>query len=304
VIVVAGESLVDLITSVEDGLTAVPGGGPFNTSRTIARLGVPCAFMGSVSTDRFGQRLRTALEGDGVDLDLVVTTDLPTTLAVAELDEHGAATYRFYLQATSAAALEEGDASLPPTGLTALHVGTLGLAMEPIGSTIEGLVRQLPDPALLMVDPNCRPGVIADREAYRRRMGSIVTRADIVKVSRDDLAFLEPSLKREAGARELLVAGVRVVLLTNGGRPVVVMTESRWFEVPVPDVEVVDTVGAGDAFGGAFLAWWIRNGLGRQDLGRADLLERAVTQAVEVAAITCQRAGADPPWLEELRTAG
>ena len=139
VIVVAGEALIDLIVHPDGHLAAVPGGGPFNTSRTIARLGGEVAFLGRLSEDRFGQQLRGALMADGVDLSFTETTDAPTTLAVAELDDRGAATYRFHTADTSvpglsSAAIERAVASAP----TALHVGTLGLVLEPIAS---GLAR-------------------------------------------------------------------------------------------------------------------------------------------------------------------
>jgi fructokinase len=299
-IVVAGESLVDLIVSPDGTVTAVPGGGPFNTARTVARLGVSCAFLGCLSTDRFGQRLRAALEADGVRLDHSIATDAPTTLAVAELDERGSARYRFYLDATSAAALTS-DGGAVGGATAALHVGTLGLVMEPIGSTIERLVASLPEQVLLMVDPNCRPDVIRDRAGWRRRLAAILRRADVVKVSGDDLAYLSPGESRDPATTNLIGQGARVVLATDGGGPVLVRTPAGSLDLPVPATPVVDTVGSGDAFGGGFLAWWIRHGLGRDELGDLDRLHVAVSEAIEVARLTCQRPGADPPRLAEVQ---
>jgi fructokinase len=301
-IVVAGEALIDLIVAGDGGVRAVPGGGPFNTARTVARLGVPCSFLGCLSTDRFGQRLRLALADDGVDLDAALTSDAPTTLAVAELDERGAATYRFYLEGTSAPALAEG-ARLPTPGVDALHVGTLGLVLEPVATTVERLAGDLPEEVLLMVDPNCRPAVIRDQPAWRRRLEAILARADVVKVSGDDLDFLLPGVARERAIEELVERGARVVLSTDGAGPVHVRASSLSLQLPVKQVSVVDTVGSGDAFGGGFLAWWIRNGLGRAELADPELLRTAVAEAVEVAALTCQRPGADPPTFAELLAA-
>ena len=115
-IVVAGEALVDLVPGQDDALRAHPGGGPFNTARTIGRLGQPVAFLGRLSSDRFGRTLEAMLEADGVGLGSVVRTDEPTTLALAEVDAAGAARYRFYERATSAPGLEPADAlaALPP----------------------------------------------------------------------------------------------------------------------------------------------------------------------------------------------
>ena len=113
-IVVAGEALIDLIVAADGRLSAIPGGGPYNTARTIARLGGDVAFLGRLSSDRFGRTLRAALAADGVRLDLVSATDDPTTLAVAELDAHGTASYRFYVDGTSAPGLSQGDAATIP----------------------------------------------------------------------------------------------------------------------------------------------------------------------------------------------
>src|SRR5688572_30858719 len=111
VIVVAGEALVDLIVGPDGGLAANPGGGPYNTARTIARLGQPVTFLGRISSDRFGRELRANLARDGVAESGIIATDHPTTLAVVELDEQGVPTYRFYIDGTSAAGLTDADAA-------------------------------------------------------------------------------------------------------------------------------------------------------------------------------------------------
>jgi fructokinase len=303
-IVVAGEALIDLIVAPDGGLTANPGGGPYNAARTISRLGGRSAFLGRVSTDHFGRDLRSRLENDGVDLDLCVTTEDPTTLAVAELDAGGAASYRFYTAGTSAAGLipRDGPGSLPPS-TRAFHVGTLGLVLEPTASTLEAMLGRLDDHVLVLVDPNCRPAVVDDPAAYRARIARILQRADVVKVSGDDLEFLSPGTSPVVVARELVASGVPVVLFTDGGRAVHVLTDSSEYVVPVPPVEVVDTVGAGDAFGGAFLTAWVARGLGRDDLGDGPAVRDAVMAAIQVASFTCMRQGADPPHLSELEPA-
>jgi fructokinase len=304
VILVAGEALIDLIAAGDGSLTANPGGGPFNAARTIARLDGSAAYLGRLSTDRFGRELSARLDADGVDLSLVVRTDDPTTLALAELDAGGAATYRFYTQGTAAAGLLPGDlpAELPAT-LRALHIGTLGLVLEPTADTIAALVRRAGADVLVFVDPNCRPGVTADVRGYLDRLRPVLARADVIKVSGDDLAFLAPGLQPLAAARAMVRDGASVVLFTDGAASVHVLTDSEEFEIAVPDVEVVDTVGAGDSFGGAFLTAWLARGLGPTDFGDGPALRRAVEAAVVVAGVTCSRQGADPPRLAELDAA-
>ena len=300
-IVVAGEALIDLLVRPDGRLAAVPGGGPFNTARTVARLGLPVAFLGRLSDDRFGLTLRAALADDGVDLSLVESTTAPTTLAIAELDPAGAATYRFHTAETSApglsAAAVRAALAIHPR---ALHVGSLGLALEPMAEAIAGGVGGVARTTLVMLDPNCRPLVITDRPAYLARLDAVVRRADIVKLSTGDLAYLAPGVPAVAAARELLGRGPATVLLTDGSSPVRCLTAAFAFELEVPAVAVADTVGAGDAFGGAFLARWIERGFSRPELGDEAALRDAVTRAVEVATRTCGRPGADPPRRAEL----
>ena len=158
VILVGGEALYDLVVDGDDDLRGHPGGAAFTTARTIGRLGQPVAYLGRLSTDRFGTTLERMLAADGVRLDAVVRTDEPTTLALAEIDETGSARYRFYERATSAPGLtpEAALAALPPA-VGILHVGTLGLTLEPMATALEAVVEELSGQALVMVDPNVPP---------------------------------------------------------------------------------------------------------------------------------------------------
>jgi fructokinase len=304
VILVGGEALIDLVYDGDADLQGHPGGAAFNTARTIGRLGQPVAYLGRLSTDRFGTKLERMLAADGVRLDAVVRTDESTTLSLAELDETGSARYRFYERATSAPGLtpEAALAALPPA-VGILHVGTLGLTLEPMAAALEAVVEELSGHALVMVDPNVRPSIIADADAYRRRLGRVLGRSDVVKVSEEDVAWLDPQHSAPDAARMLLQAGPRVVLLTRGADGVLVVTGAGDVPVPAPEVEVVDTIGAGDAFGGGFLAWWRAQGLGREELGDQAAIIEATAFGALVAACTVSRAGASPPYLHEVAPA-
>jgi fructokinase len=300
VIVVAGDALMDLVVGADDTITALPGGGPYNAARAIGRLGLAVWWLGGLSSDPFGRRLETRLDGDGVSLGLVQRTDAPTTLAVAEPDAAGDVSYRFYTDGTSAALVEPGPLSAGlPESTRGLHVGTFGLVFEPIASTLEAVVAGLAPDVLLLVDPNCRPSAIHDAEAYRARLERILRRADVVKASTDDLAFLRPDEDAEAAAEWIASLGVRVVLVTAGAAPVTVIAGGVAARVAIPPVRVVDTIGAGDTFGGAALAWLVHEGVSRQALD-GPVAIRAARFGVRAAAITCSRPGADPPTLEEL----
>jgi fructokinase len=302
-IAVIGEALIDLVADPDGRITARPGGGPFNTARTIGRLGLAPAFLGRLSLDRFGRQLRASLDQDGVTLAVPHLVDAPTTLAVVDVDPGGLPRYRFYLAGTSAPALDyPALAQALPDGVTALHAGGLALVMEPIASSIERLIAAgLPAATLLLIDPNCRPEAITDRRAYLARLARVLHRADVVKLSVEDLDYLTPGVPAATGAAALLGQGPALVLLTDGPHPARAFLRDGQVSAEVPAVKVVDTVGAGDAFGGAFLAWWSDNELTRSDLDRRGPVQDALRAAAEVASLTCTRAGAEPPWLAEMR---
>lgn len=299
-IVVAGEALIDLVLGADGTLEGYPGGGPYNVARTIGRLDAPVAYLGRLSTDRFGRMLRDGLEQDGVSVDMAAATDAPTTLALAELDRSGAASYGFYVEGTSAPGLTPLEATLPQA-LTTLYVGTLGLVFEPLATTLEALATAAGPDTLVALDPNVRPAAITDAAAYRARLDRILARADVVKASADDLEWIAPGLGPVEAAHRLSAAGPAVVLVTLGSAGALVVSGGASTEVPPYPTDVVDTIGAGDAFIGAFLAWWHRAGLGRDALGAAEPTATAAAFASEVAARTVARRGADPPRLDELK---
>ena len=302
VILVGGEALYDLVLQGQgDDLRGHPGGAAFNTARTIGRLERPVVYLGRLSTDTFGERLRRMLGDDGVSLDSTVITDEPTTLALAEVDHDGVARYRFYERGTAAPGLTPDAAfGVLPERVDYLHVGTLGLTLEPVASALEAVVASLADTALIAVDPNIRPWVITDPDAYRARLARVLSNSHVVKVSEEDLAWLHGDLPPVEAVRALLAHGPTLGLLTRGPNGALVVTRTAEVAVPAPRAKVVDTIGAGDAFGGGFLAWWSERGLTRDDLGTIDLAVEATTFACLVAARTCSRPGASPPWRSEL----
>jgi fructokinase len=300
VIIAAGEALIDMVVSFDGSIRAHAGGAPFNVCSTIARLGRQAAFLGALSNDRFGTQLGGALASEGVDLSAAIAVDLPTTLALAELNEVGAATYRFYWQGTSVPEVDEAAAiaalRLAPS---AVHVGTLGLVFEPLATASKTLVERAGDDVLVFLDPNCRPTVTTDRAGYLATVAQCARRADVIKVSDDDLAFLAPGRDAVQETRSMLRPGA-VGFITRGEDGVTIVTADRTVEIAAPRIAVVDTVGAGDAFGGGFLAYWDEHSLGRGDVGDLDRVIEGVRFGTRVAALICERAGADPPRRSEV----
>jgi fructokinase len=303
VITVVGEALIDLVIDPAGHVTAALGGAPFNTARACGRLGVDVSFVGALSDDRFGSMLESQLVADGVDVDGAPIVALPTTLAAAELDERGTATYRFYIEGTSAPALDRAPA-VAPGGV--VFTGGLGLVLEPMATTVEAMVaavsRDTGGGTMVVVDVNCRPLVVPDREVYVERVRRVVADAHVVKVSDEDLAYLSPGAAPVDAARELLATGPLGVLVTGGGSGVHVLTAGDERFVPVEPVDVVDTIGAGDTFGGGLVAWLTLQDVGIDRVGDPNVLERAVRAANTAAGVACTRRGADPPHLDDLPT--
>lgn len=298
---VMGEVLVDIIIDADGELTSVIGGGELNTARAIARLGVPVQFLGGISTDPLGQRIRRSMEADGMSLALPEGVDAPTTLAIAQIADDGSATYRFLLEGTSMASVEAQQAltAVSPDS-PFLHVGSIALAVEPFASAAVAVVQQSPPSRLVMVDPNFRPSISGTSPVFRRTLDAMLSRTDVFKASTEDLASLFPEQEPLESATALHDEFGFVVLVTDGASDVWVVTKDGTERCSVPFVDVVDSVGAGDSFSGGFAAWWTLRGLGRDDLHRTSDVLQAVRAGIAVAAANCRRAGANPPRREEL----
>lgn len=329
-IVVAGEALIDLVPSPQDtspsveGPGEVPavdgrlpallprrGGGPYNTAVALGRLGSPAAFCSRISTDSFGEALLQGLHSGGVDTSLVQRGGEPTTLAVADISPDGSAGYGFYADGTA-----DRLFTLPPAlpaAARALSLGTCSLVLEPGASAYESLLRREARRGVFTaLDPNIRPGLIPDPDAYRARFRSWLPDVALLKLSEEDALWLAGSGAAPGGtweavtaaAKEWLAAGPAAIVLTRGGDGLTVLTRGGGeLTVPGERVTVVDTIGAGDTVNAALL----------HRLDAHDALSYAAVAALgdddwhdilrfaaRAAAVTCSRAGAEPPFATEL----
>ncbi|MDO9335220.1 MAG: carbohydrate kinase [Caulobacter sp.] len=297
-VVVIGEALIDLTPGTGGGLQPHVGGGPFNVARAIGRMGRAVAFVGGVSTDRFGASLAAALEADGVSLHPGLRDPRLTALALAELDGQGQAAYRFYVAGTATEGLTADLAlACAPADVSAIYAGGLGLVLEPLAAASEALVASRAGRALVFVDPNVRPAGIPDMAAFRARLNRVLASTEVVKVSDADLEILAPGAPAESAAEALLGQGPKLVLLTLGGKGAVAFGAFGRIAVSAPPVRVVDTIGAGDSFSGAWLAHWLAAGA---DLADARAVSATTRYAVRAAAFSCERAGAAPLTADEL----
>ena len=304
-LIVAGEALIDMTPAVLNGSTAYvphPGGSPYNVAIGAGRLGTPTAFLGRISRDGFGQLLKSHLAASKVSLAYVKEGDQLTTLALVTPSESGEF-FSFYCENTADRLLYPED--LPPVlpASAALHFGSYALVLEPGASTLELLMRREARRRLISLDPNVRPFLIPNRDVYIERLMGWLEQADLVKVSQADLQWLYPGENPETIAQEWKQQGPLLVIVTQGGQGAFAVTSRVIAKVQAPRVSVVDTVGAGDAFMSGLLSWlWQRGYWSRAALGslEREQITDLLNFAARVAAITCTRAGANPPWQEEL----
>ncbi|MFD9706132.1 carbohydrate kinase [Lentzea sp. NPDC059081] len=308
-IVVAGEALVDMVPVGDDELTPLApklGGGPYNVAVALGRLDVPTGFLSRVSTDHFGEQLVKRLHASGVSTDLVQRGQENTTLAVVGLAEDGSARYAFYVEGTADRLVE--DPGPLAADVRAVSFGTLSLVLEPGASEYEKVLRRESKRALTALDPNIRAGLIEDPGAYRKRFTSWLPDVGLLKVSVEDARWLADSDSADVIeiARTWISQGPAAVVLTKGGDGLSVITATDQVDVPPVKVDVVDTIGAGDTVQGALLAWLHDHDALDAEKVRALSREEwteALTYAGAAAAITCSRAGAEPPFASELTAA-
>lgn len=302
-----GEALIDMLprtsTAGEACFAPYAGGAVFNTAIALGRLGAPSAFFSGVSTDMLGEILADTLAASKVDTSLLARSDRPTTVAFVKL-VNGQATYAFYDEATAGRMLSEDQLPALPDAVSTLFFGGISLVNDPAAATYEALQAREAPARVIMIDPNIRPGFIAGKEeAYRARIGRMVARADIVKLSDEDLHWLEGAGDLTALARGILTRGPKVVFITEGaaGARAVTATQDRF--VAARKVTVADTVGAGDTFNaGALAALHEAGALTKARIAALSdaELDAALTLGTRAAAVTVSRAGANPPWREEL----
>ncbi|WP_052665576.1 carbohydrate kinase family protein [Nitriliruptor alkaliphilus] len=297
-VIVAGEALVDLVPR-GDALWPSAAGSPVNVAVGLGRLGVATAFCGTVSTDGFGDLIATRLDDAGVALDLLTPVGLPTTLAVVHLDAEGRASYGFYLDGTSADGLTPDSLpSLPENAALHVSFGAIGPTTVPAGEALVHLIEREAGHRVVSLDPNVRPSAIDDLTATVARLEAAVAASDVVKASDEDLAALHPGVAPEEVAARWAGSGPALVVVTLGPDGAVAFGAAGRTEIPGRQVEVVDTVGAGDAFTAGLLGHLAGAGLLDREALRAidaDATTAALEHAVRVAAITCTRTGADPP---------
>jgi fructokinase len=322
-ILVIGEALIDLIENryQAGAFNAIVGGANANVSIALARRGTPQQFLARLSNDRFGKIIRERLETNGVGLDHAIEASELTTLAVVSIDSQGVPSYAFYVNGTAdwgwTPAELPTDVDLENLHAKAIQFGCLTMAMAPGNAVIEDWARAHFDQKSVTIshDINMRPALGFDRETERIRVERVNEISHVIKASDEDIEWLYglDSADANTAARideiaQQWVAGTsRIVFVTRGGSGVSVYRDGGVrFDVPSRKISVVDTVGAGDTFCANLLGQlYDADALGTDPFDRlANLSDATLAEFVRVAgvaaSITCERAGCEPPTLEDL----
>lgn len=300
-VLVVGEALVDVVRDTSgEPERRHPGGSPANVALGLARLGRTVHLVTQLGDDDDADLVRDHLTGAGVVVHAETTATGRTSTAVAELDDHGVARYTFDLAWTlSADALAGRDASV-------VHAGSIAALLDPGAQVIEEFLGGCRDRAMITYDPNVRPTLLADADTIRPRVERLVAVADVVKASDEDLAWLYPSTTVENVARTWATSGPQLVVVTRGGAEAIAVHGVHVHRASAPRVDVVDTVGAGDAFMAGLIDGLCAYGAAGADSRSriaaldADAVVDVLRRASAVAAVTVSRPGADPPTASEL----
>ena len=295
-VLVVGEALMDLIPIAGGAISEMVGGGPCNSAKALARLGFSTTFIGGISTDSYGEAIERELLDSGVSLDLVHRSDLPTALAIATINEAGLASYEFKLDST--VSFNFHSSWLPKQDAEVIHIGSVATLLEPGASELH---KWLSDKSATVVfDPNVRPSIQGDREIYRNSVERWIDLAKIVKLSEDDFSWLYENSESEVIAN-WLSRGTEIVVVTRAvtraEKGLSAFTRDGRIDCPAAKVKLVDSVGAGDTIGAVIVEGLLKYGLDRL---KTDVLRQVLERAAKAAGITCSRAGANPPWKEEL----
>ena len=298
-VLVVGESLVDVVRS-GGGDSVHPGGSPLNVAVGLQRLDVPTTLHSSFGVDAHGRAIARRLEASGVTITPGTINDRPTSVALATIGADGGATYSFSID------WDPAPGEVAAGTIDALHVGSIGAALEPGAARVERLAAELRPSAIVSFDPNIRPQLMGSVDAARPRVERFIGLSDIVKASDEDIAWLYPGAAVDEVVAGWLARGPAVVVVTRGDSGADAVTARGSVSVPAPTATVVDTIGAGDSFMSGLLAALSDLGLLRVDrrealrsLSAADTT-RILQFAVCCAAFTVSRPGADPPSRADL----
>lgn len=303
---ICGEALIDFVpfegAEGQVGYTPKPGGSPYNAAKAAARAGADVSFLGAISTDFFGDQLKSHLEESGVYCDALPRCKHPTTLAFVDLTS-GDPRYAFYNNETSTANMAPKPTMVDVGPGDILDVGSISLIDLPGADNITDFTVAMSNRMMISIDPNARPGMIEDWPAWHKRIARLLDVASFIKLSVDDLKIIAPHQTPEQFAKNHLAKTAGLVVVTDGSEGATGYTGAATVNVKTPKIVLADTVGAGDTLMGSTLAWLLDQGLSDAEAIRGlneDALRNMLEFATSAAAINCESVGCNPPTRAEI----
>jgi fructokinase len=302
-IAILGEALIDFKSTGELAFQGFVGGSSLNVATASARLGQTTTFLTQISTDLFGTRLFEHMLKNKIDLSNVLKTDAHSTLAFVE-ERGGQAHYSFMGVGAADTLYNPQPRPTLPASVQFMQFGSISLLTDPTSSSITEIVANHFDQLTVVFDPNCRPSLTPDLAGYKQKLQAWLKLAHLVKVSDQDLGWLEPDKTLEQVAKDWLARGPKAVIVTRGEHGSVLFRAGKPnLEIETPKVKVIDTVGAGDTFTAALMVGLLEHGHEDSDQleTHSDETWLSVMRFAAVsAAINCTRAGANPPTRAEV----
>lgn len=259
-VVALGELLIDFTCKTTDAdgyptMEAHPGGAPANFLAALTKFGAKTALLGKVGNDAFGKLLVGTLENAGISTDgIIVSDDVFTTMAFVTLDDSGDREFSFARKpgADTCISYEELNLSLVDEAKV-FHFGTLSLTDEPARSATYKVVEYAKKAGkLITYDPNLRKPLWKDLEEAKRQMIWGLKYADVVKISDEEVEFLFGLGVKEGAEYILNTFGTKLVFVTCGADGCYFKNKVACGKLPsLSGIQVVDTTGAGDIFGGS-----------------------------------------------------
>lgn len=299
-ILTAGEALTDIVIRTDSPTLEYPGGSPMNVAVALGRLGNNSYLLTHLGADQRGEEILNHVNASHVQLTAgSIQPASETSTAQASIGADGSASYEFNIT------WAPHPAELPQQ-VQAMHFSSIAATLLPGADTVREVAAKFREAALISYDPNARPTLMGDPESTREIVEQNIQLADLVKASDEDIAWLYPGLELAAVAQRWLELGVKLAVVTKGGSGASAWTVQQEVSVPQVSVAVADTVGAGDTFSAGLL-----DALGRLELLGAENREKLSTLSREqlesilhhaalLASVTVSRAGANPPWIQEV----
>lgn len=307
-VLVIGEALVDVVQYLDGTTRNIPGGSPANTAVALSRLGVNTFMKARMSTDKYGIQIKKYLTDQSINLNHSLFVNDPSSVIEAQIQSDGSAKYSANLVGASDYGWQKDELNQEiDSEIKVVHLGSLTSYVQPGATNVENWFNELrnSNKYFLSFDPNIRHPLDGQPEKeVRERAKKLASLANVVKASDEDLRWINPGKSLEDTALELIESGTNLVVITLGKLGAIAMNQQKELvQIQAEQINVVDTIGAGDTFSAALILQLIERGLLDSDSLKSmnkNQIQEILLNCAQASAITCSREGANPPTRKEV----